>query len=514
MMKRTLFNPKPQGRTGSLQESRGLLRVVCGALLVAALSGCSTTVMHSMAQAVQRVTAPAPVVAVENKTPQPIVAATAAPAAPASLPGKTTLLPPMAEVTIGSTGAMLTADDTALLDEVQRRAVMYFVEQTDPVTGLTRDRASNNGTFSKAPSSSAATGFALTAWCIADRRGWLREGEARERAVRTLRFVAEQHAQEHGWLYHFVDATNGARVWRSEASTIDTALFLQGALMAREYLRDAEVTALVNKIYARIDWKWALNDGATLSHGWMPESGFIPHRWDNYAEMMGLYLLGIGAKDNPLPPETWAAWKREPIVGVEGRMFIQGGALFTHQFAHAWFDFRGLRDAYGDYWQNSVDATLAQRNWSAEQSGRFPFWSRDLWGVTTSDSAAGYVSWGIPLKKTNDHYDGTLVPCAPGGSLPFAPRECLTSLKKMREAGGETLWGRYGFADAFNLQTGWVGSDVVGIDLGITLLMAENLRSGLVWNAFMCAPEVQRGMKLAGFTEQLRIEPVKVAMGQ
>lgn len=146
---------------------------------------------------------------------------------------------------------------------------------------------------------------------------------------------------------------------------------------------------------------------------------------------------------------------------------------------------------------------MAHREWSADQEGRFPQWSKVLWGVTTSDSVGGYVAWGGPgldLAKI----DGTLVPCAPGGSLPFAPQECLAALREMRREGGERVWGRYGFADAFNPHTGWVASDVIGIDQGIMLVMAENLRSGLVWENFMRAPEVRRGMQLAGF----RVTPV------
>jgi hypothetical protein len=508
-MKRTLLNPNSPRSADSRKEGPGFLRLLVCVAGVAALTGCSS-VVEPMKRVLKEATAPVMAQAEEKAAASASDAPVVADATVAKpLPGKTTVLPPVEGL---DAGFVLNAADSAFLDEVQRRAVLYFVEQSDPVTGLTRDRAPNNGTFSKSPSSAAATGFALTAWCIADQRGWMGPGEARRRTVQALRSVADVHAHEHGWLYHFVSATDGKRMWRSEASTIDTALFLQGALTAREYLRDPEVTELVNQIYARIDWKWALNDGVTLSHGWKPETGFIPHRWDNYAEMMGLYLLGIGATNNPLPVETWSAWQRGPIVGPEGRTFIQGGSLFTHQYAQAWFDFRGKRDAYADYWQNSVEATLAQREWSATQSVRFPLWSKELWGVSASDSARGYMPWGIPLKHSSEYYDGTLVPCAPGGSLPFAPRECLTALKKMREVGGEALWGRYGFADAFNPQTGWVGPDVIGIDVGITLVMAENLRSGLVWNIFMRAPEVQRGMKLAGFKDTTLALPVQVAM--
>lgn len=392
------------------------------------------------------------------------------------------------------------SSDAAFLDELERRAVLFFAEQSDPVTGLTLDRAAADGnTTHEHPASIAAMGFALTGWCIADARGWLPPGEALMRARTALRFVLEHVDHERGWIYHFVNARTGRRVWRSEASTIDTALFLSGAVSAREYFNDAGVRELVDALYSRIDWRWAMNGGATLTHGWRPETGFIPWRWDRYSESMGLYLLGIGAPVNALPAAAWLAWKREPVVTYAGRTFIDAGSLFTHQYAHAWIDFRGRRDAFADYWQNSIDATLAQRDWSAHQIDRFPSWSVDFWGLTASDSAGGYVAWGGPGEFALEGVDGTVVPCAPAGSLPFAPRECLAALRRMREVGGDKVWQRYGFVDAFNPHTGWVSRDVIGIDVGITLLMAENLRSGLVWKIFMGAPEVQRGMRLAGF---------------
>lgn len=392
--------------------------------------------------------------------------------------------------------------DVEFLDELERRAVLFFVEQSDPETGLTLDRAPADGnTTREHPASIAATGFALTAWCIADARGWLPPGEALERARRTARFVRDHVEHERGWIYHFVNARTGRRVWRSEASTIDTALFLCGLLSAREYFDDPELRAAADALYARIDWAWATDGGATLTHGWKPESGFIRWRWDRYAESMGLYLLAIGAPVNPLPATAWSAWKREPVVTYEGRTFIDSGPLFTHQYAHAWLDFRGRRDAHADYWRNSVDATLAQRDWSARQAERFPIWSLDLWGLTASDSAGGYVAWGGPNGFATEAIDGTVVPCAPAGSLPFAPRECLAALRRMREVGGEAVWQRYGFVDAFNPHTGWISPDVIGIDVGITLLMAENLRSGLVWRIFMQAEEIRRAMRLAGFGE-------------
>lgn len=403
---------------------------------------------------------------------------------------------------------VLNSSDRQLLDGIERGALRYFLEQSDPRTGLARDRAPADGAPSDAAASTSATGFELTALCIGDDRGWLPAGEAKERVDRALRFAAEEMPNEHGWFYHFVDPHTGRRAYDSEISTIDTALFLQGAVFAGEYLNDSTTESYVRQIYRRIDWRWALNGGLTLSHGWLPESGFIPYRWDSYSELMGLYLLGLGAPVQPLPAQCWGAWKREPLERFGGQTFIQCGPLFTHQYAQAWFDFRGRHDAYADYWQNSVDATLAQRAWSAAQHRRFRDWSINLWGLTASDGNHGYIAWGTPGPDDPDESDGTLVPCAPAGSLPFAPRDCLTSLHDMLAVGGPKVWGRYGFADSFNPQTGWVDSDVIGIDQGISMVMAENLRSGLVWRKFMQAEEVRRAMRIAGFTPEGSRGPV------
>ena len=60
-------------------------------------------------------------------------------------------------------------------------------------------------------------------------------------------------------------------------------------------------------------------------------------------------------------------------------------------------------------------------------------------------------------------------------------------------------WSRYGFVNAFNPMTEWYDPDVVGIDTGITLVMAENLRTGFVWETFMRNANVRRALDRAGF---------------
>lgn len=396
-------------------------------------------------------------------------------------------------------------DDRAFLDEWQRRCFKFFWDQSHPATGMTADRAPADGsrivfTDDQPVGSIASVGFGLTAICIADERGWVEDAEAAERVATTLRFLLDKAEHKEGFFYHFVDMRTGQRVWDCELSSIDTALLLAGVLTARQYYDDHEaIPELATAIYDRVNWPWMMGDGKTLSMGWSPESGFIAWRWDHFSEHLVLQMLGLGSNTHPLPRQTWHAWKRGPVYTNPdtGERFMSFPPLFVHQFSHAWVDFRGKRDDYADYWTNSVFATRAHRSMFKRMADRFPLYSDMLWGLTSSDSANGYTAWGGP--DPSEHIDGTIVPCAAAGSIPFQPDECIAAVRHMHDTYGDKLWQTYGLADAFNPHTGWVANDVIGIDVGITMLMIENERSGFVWRQFMANPEINRAMLTAGF---------------
>jgi len=417
-------------------------------------------------------------------------------------PTRRTMLGLMAAAAVPPRTVRLHVMEDRFLEEMSRRAFRYFWERASQQTGLVLDRALNSDQpETRTVSSSAATGFGLTAFCIAAERGWMARDALRQRTLNVLRFYAETSVHEHGWFYHFVDANSGARVWSCELSSIDTALLLAGVLTAKQYFNDAAVSRLADAIYTRIDWRWMLNGHPTLlSMGWKPESGFLDARWETYCELAVLYLLGIGSPSTPLAPDSWYAWKR-PSLTYAGRTYISGAPpLFTHQYSHAWVDFRQRREAAGartDWFANSQAATLAHRQFCIDLGkSEFPgCYNENLWGITASDSAKGYVAWGGPPK--DGPIDGAVVPCAAGGSLMFEPGLCVTALMNMRERFGGRVWNRYGFADAFHPLNGWTNPDVLGIDLGIMLLSAENARSGNVWTWFMRNPEIQNALRLA-----------------
>jgi len=285
-------------------------------------------------------------------------------------------------------------------------------------------------------------------------------------------------------------------VWDAEISSVDTAILLCGVLACRQHFQHSEVTRLAYDVFNRVDWTWLSEDTPLLPHGWTPEIGFLPYRWDHYSELMMMYLLGLGSFSHPLRAETWNAWKRLTFE-YDGLRYIGSFApLFVHQYSQAWFDFRGKRDKYADYFQNSAVATDAHRRFCLELAKQFPTYSDDLWGITASDSEAGYVIWGGP--PAIGPIDGTVVPSAAAGSLPFLPQPTMRVLRTIRNRYG-SAWTKYGFVNAFNPVKNWYDNSVIGIDTGITMLMAENARTGFVWDTFMKIPEARRGMERAGF---------------
>jgi hypothetical protein len=393
--------------------------------------------------------------------------------------------------------ALSSADDQ-FLDELEKANFLYFREQANPQTGLVRDRCNVRTNDNSVVASIAATGFGLTALCIGQKRGLISLPEAKSRTLTGLRFLWKKLPTHRGFFYHFANISTGERTWDSEVSSVDTAILLCGVLTCRQHFGPrSEIGELAGEIFERVDWTWLSEDTSLLPHGWTPEIGFLPYRWDNYSELMMMYLLGLGSAAYPLKTETWDAWKRAPFE-YDGLRYIGSFApLFVHQYSQAWFDFRNKRDKYTDYFHNSAIATDVHRRFCLELAKEFPDYSDDLWGITSSDSPKGYVFWGGP--PAMGPIDGTVVPSAPAGSVPFLPQPTMRVLQNIKNH-YPTAWCRYGFINAFNPLNGWYDSDVVGIDTGITMVMAENSRTGFVWETFMKNPEALRGMARAGFS--------------
>jgi hypothetical protein len=333
-----------------------------------------------------------------------------------------------------------------------------------------------------------------------------------------------------GFYYHFLDMQTGRRAWQCELSTVDTAFLLAGALTTAAYFDadetdEREIRTLADALYRRADWQWAQNLGATVTHGWKPESGFLEYRWEGYDEAMLLYVLGLGSPTHPLAESSYTAWastyRWENCYGYE---YLYAGPLFTHQLSHVWIDFRGIRDAFMrgkgiDYFENSRRATYVQQCYAVENPRKFVGYGEHCWGITASEGPgpatlklngvlrefSDYVGRGVPYGPD----DGTLAPWAVVGSLPFAPEIVLPAIKYCMHQAKLRPLDSYGFKAAFNPthpgESGnsygwWVSPWYFGLNQGPIMLMIENYRSGLLWQLMRRCPYVVSGLRRAGFS--------------
>jgi len=419
--------------------------------------------------------------------------------------------------------------DDKELNRLQLTTLQYYLHEINPANGLVRDK-----TDKTAPASIAAVGLALASLPVLVERGIISREFAPELALKRLRFFRDApHGPGpdvtgyKGFYYHFLDMKSGRRVWNCELSTIDSAFLFAGMLTCAAYFdqeteEEDELRRLVDELFGKADWQWALNGGSAISHGWRPETGFIPHHWKGYDEALLLYILGLGSKTFPLPVESYAAycstyqWRK-----IYGRELLYSGPLFTHQLSHLWIDWRGIRDQFmrdhnTDYFQNSRQATYLHREYAIQNPHGFVGYGEHCWGFTACDGPGwmtrkingvdkqfyDYIARGAP----DGPDDGTVAPWVVLASLPFAPEIVIPTINHMAQL-NIGVDSRYGYKPSFNQTyevadspTGWwVTPYHFGVDQGPIILMIENYRTGLIWEIMRRSPYILSGLKRAGF---------------
>ncbi len=420
-------------------------------------------------------------------------------------------------------------DDAAwtMLDELQHDTFRYFLHEVDGGSGLVLD-----STAPGSHASIATVGLALSAYPVGVERGFLTRDEAAARTAATLRFFwnapqgPQRDAAGHrGFFYHFLGMRTGRRAWECELSTVDSALFFAGALTAAAYFDggapvEREIRSLAEALYRRADWNWACDGGATVTHGWRPESGFLTYRWTGYSEALILYVLGLGSPTFPLARESYRAfastfaWKE-----IYGSGLLYAGSLFVHQFPHLWIDFRGIRDAFMrargiDYFENSRRATFVQQRYAMRNPRRFKAYGESCWGITAGEGpgpatrrVSGVTRRFFDYRARGAPYgpdDGTLAPWAAIASLPFAPEIVVPTIRHLQRAHADTK-NAYGFLGSFNPTfparngRGWIAERYLGLNEGPIVLMIENHRTGLLWTLTKRCPFLVAGLRRAGF---------------
>lgn len=399
-------------------------------------------------------------------------------------------------------------EDDEFLDVIERASFLFFWEQTNSSTGQVRDSGYTNGSFDGSPPHIAATGWGLSALCIAHNRSYLDPALIENRVNTTISFIHDKLQGENGF-YYFWGALNdsGLRFDKAAISPIDSAMLIFGVLTVRQYFKNNTVIYnMCTDIYYRVNYTWMLNNGTFFSCGWTPEDGFSQYIVNMYTEYVMLYLQAMGSPTFPVPTKGWDTYMR-PTLTYNNITFIKNiGNFFVNQYPHSWIDYFNNTDSLKvDYFQNTVKATQVLKEWSITDLVNKNFeYNENLWGLTCSEcdlnspTCNGYADWSVPGHSGKTENDGTVVPCAAGGSIPFLPNDTIAVLRNIN-ATYPKAWGRYGFVDAFNPIKNWYSNKNIGIDVGPLMLMAENYISSFVWKMVMQNPEIVKGMLLAGF---------------
>ena len=422
----------------------------------------------------------------------------------------------------------ITKDDERMLDSIQHKTFLFFLNEHHPEKGIVKDR-----TARWAPASIASTGFGIPSLAIGAERQWITREQAAAITLQIMNFFINSIQSNgtnvtgyKGFYYHFLKMDSGTREWNCELSSIDTGILMMGIIFARNYyIRNNEVEtrirSLATILLERVDWNFMQMPATgkfarTISMGWTPEQGLHDFGWSGYNEALFLYVLAAGSGMENVG-ESYKAWLKsyQWNTPYKNLSHVAFPPLFGHQFSQAFIDYRGIADEYMkvkgiDYVENSRRATYVQRQYATDNPKGWIGYDSLCWGITASDGPTekynfkdkkflGYAGRGTSGPDFNYFDDGTIAPYASLASLPFAPEIVLPTIKSINKKYGKKLWGKYGYYDAFNPTVNWFNDDYIGIDQGPMLIMIENFRTGFVWDYVMKDPIIQKGLNKLGY---------------
>jgi hypothetical protein len=401
--------------------------------------------------------------------------------------------------------------DDALLDLVQRQTFRFFWELSHEPSGMARDRANEHSGPENALVATGGTGFGVMAMIVAAERGWVSRDDAIGRLAAILGFLESADCYR-GVFPHYFNGNTGEEFtyWHGNAGgdVVETAFLMTGLLSARQYFSGAEedeanLRRRIDRLWQRIQWTFFTDHEDALIWHWGYKHGWATrHKIVGWDECLIAYVLAASSPTFPIGADAYhKGWTAGRTFGNGKRYYgvelplgpDYGGPLFFSHFSFVGLDPRGLKDRYADYWEQVRNHTLINYQHCVENPNGRKGYGADCWGLTASDGDDGYAAFQPSLDR------GVIAPTAALSSFPYTPEKSMRALKHFYFDMGGRIWGRYGFADAFNEGADWVGTDYLAIDQGPTVIMIENHRTGLLWRLFMSCPEVQHGLNVLGF---------------
>jgi hypothetical protein len=405
--------------------------------------------------------------------------------------------------------------DDALLDLVQRQTLTYFWDFAHPASGMARERSNpvpQYGYDYRETVTSGGTGFGLMALLVGIERGFLERAAVLDR-VRKIVVFLENAETHHGVFPHFLHGETGATIPFSPqddgGDLVETAFLMVGLLCVRQYFagpspQEARLRAAVDRLWQAVEWDWHTRDGRDVLYWhWSPRHAWaMNHAITGWNECLITYVLATASPGHAVTPAAYHKGCTDSAVFRNGNTYhgIElplgppgGGPLFFSHYSFLGLDPRGLRDRYADYWAQNLAHTRINRAHCIANPLGHDGYGANCWGLTACDGDAGYGAFC----PENDR--GVIAPTAALSAMPYTPQESMAALRYFYDELGDELWGRHGFADAFNRSQHWVADSNLAIDQGPIVVMIENHRSGLLWDLFMSCAEVRDGLARLGF---------------
>jgi hypothetical protein len=402
--------------------------------------------------------------------------------------------------------------DDQLLDLVQKQTFRYFWDFGHPVSGMARERSNKSFDYGDEVVTTGGTGFGIMATIVAAERKFITREQAAARTKKIVDFLWKAD-MFHGAFPHWLNGETGKVIRFSPkddgADIVETSFLFQGLLTARQYYTADNPTEsdIRNKIlwmWEGIEWNWFTQNQNELYWHWSPNNGWsMNHAIKGWNECLITYVLAASSPSSSISKRVYDNGWANSNTFFNGKKYFDitlplgfdyGGPLFFTHYSFLGLDPRGLKDQYADYWAQNQAHTLINRAYCIANPKHYKGYGANSWGLTASDSWQGYAAHS----PTEDL--GVITPTAALSAFPYTPEFSMQALRHFYEDKGSTIWGEYGFADAFSEEHNWVAKSYLAIDQGPIVVMIENYRSGLLWKLFMSNPDVQKGLTKLGFS--------------
>ncbi|GAA5221533.1 glucoamylase family protein [Membranihabitans marinus] len=411
--------------------------------------------------------------------------------------------------------------DEALLTQVQQQTFNYMWEGGEPISGGARERIHMDDIY---PSNdedvitSGGTGFGIMAILVGIERGFITREEGYERLLKLTDWLATADRFYGVWPHWF---TPDGKVrpfsqFDDGGDLVETAFLAQGLITARQYFMEGNpgekaLAQKMDELWRGIDWQWYTKGGEDVLYWhWSPNHGWkMDFDVRGYNECLIMYVLAASSPTHPVSAEVYhKGFMLDGDIVTQDSMYgiptllnhyetnnMHVGPLFWAHYSYLGLDPRNLKDQYTDWWAMNQNHAKIHYQHCLQNPYDYRGYSEECWGLSSSYSIMGYAGH-------NPQEDlGVITPTAALSSFPYTPEESMRFLNYMYTK-QDSLIGKYGPYDAFSIESNWSLPRYLAIDQLPIPVMIENYRSGLLWNLFMSAPEIQSGLNKLGFTTQ------------